>query len=105
MKNFMQLMVHTSKTRPQKQSIFAAMKLIPLIASFVLYPSLAKATVINKAPIIQQLQDELSPRLSRGGLISLDTPPRWSLFDAPTPGAVVDVQTAQDVATTVYTFQ
>ncbi|KAI1151045.1 FAD binding domain-containing protein [Nemania diffusa] len=77
------------------------MKLIPLIASFVLYPSLAKATVINKAPIIQQLQDELSPRLSRGGLISLDTPPRWSLFDAPTPGAVVDVQTAQDVATTV----
>ncbi|RYC59723.1 hypothetical protein CHU98_g6474 [Xylaria longipes] len=77
------------------------MKFVPLIASFIFSSSFATAAVVNKPTILQQLRYELAPHLSGNGLISAVSPPRWSSFDAPLPGAVVNVQTELDVAATV----
>ncbi|RWA09195.1 hypothetical protein EKO27_g5908 [Xylaria grammica] len=71
------------------------MKFVSLVASLVFSASFTAAAVL------QQLQAELAPHLSQNDLISTISPPRWSSFNAPLPGAVVNVQTELDVATTV----
>ncbi|CAJ2508468.1 Uu.00g134940.m01.CDS01 [Anthostomella pinea] len=57
--------------------------------------------VVNCSSLLQRLQSELSPRLSGSGLLSETAPARWSEFDAPNPGVVVNVATESDVAATV----
>ncbi|KAK2598908.1 hypothetical protein QQS21_005650 [Conoideocrella luteorostrata] len=51
--------------------------------------------------IAAQLHSELSPQLSSPHLVSEQAPPRWSAFNAPQPGAVVNVKTEADVAAAV----
>ncbi|GAW16190.1 hypothetical protein ANO14919_056130 [Xylariales sp. No.14919] len=77
------------------------MRFVSLIASLVFFASFTAATAVKNSPILPQLQAELAPRLSRRDLISAISPPRWSSFNAPLPGAVVNVQTELDVASTV----
>ncbi|KAI1198159.1 hypothetical protein F5X97DRAFT_342852 [Nemania serpens] len=72
-----------------------------LIASLVFASSCTAAAAVRKRPILQQLQAELAPHLSSNCLVSAIPPPRWSIFNAPRPGAIVTVQTELDVASTV----
>ncbi|KAI0454137.1 hypothetical protein F5B21DRAFT_514904 [Xylaria acuta] len=51
--------------------------------------------------LAQRFQSELSPQLSKSNLISTAAPARWSDFDAPDPGVVVNVRTESDVIATV----
>ncbi|KAI1469342.1 FAD binding domain-containing protein [Daldinia caldariorum] len=55
----------------------------------------------NCNSLAQRLRVELSPHLSGENLISATAPPRWSDFEAPDPGAVVNVATESDVVATV----
>ncbi|KAI3331730.1 FAD binding domain-containing protein [Xylariaceae sp. AK1471] len=57
--------------------------------------------VVDSVSVAQRLYDELAPQLSSGDLISQEVPPRWSSFEAPNPGAVVNVKTESDVTATV----
>jgi hypothetical protein len=45
----------------------------------------------------------LKPLLSSGATLSSTAPPRWSLYSAPKPAAVVNVGTEADVAAVVCT--
>ncbi|OTA80665.1 hypothetical protein M434DRAFT_401658 [Hypoxylon sp. CO27-5] len=56
---------------------------------------------VNCASLVQRLRAELSPQLSSNNLISTTAPSRWSNFEAPKPGAVVNVATESDVVATV----
>ncbi|KAI0467584.1 hypothetical protein F4859DRAFT_506722 [Xylaria cf. heliscus] len=51
--------------------------------------------------LAQRMQTELSPQLSHNNLISTTWPARWSDFEAPNPGIVINVATELDVAVTV----
>ncbi|KAI1735659.1 FAD binding domain-containing protein [Xylaria scruposa] len=55
----------------------------------------------NCSTLVQRLQTGLSPQLSQNNLISTTAPARWSDFDAPNPGVVVNVRTESDVVATV----
>jgi hypothetical protein len=73
--------------------------------------NLALSTVIGpriaeKNPTIAPRSSSLSisalqPLLSVNATITNSAPARWSQFDAPTPGAVVNVATEKDVQVTV----
>ncbi|KAI1409256.1 hypothetical protein F5Y13DRAFT_182153 [Hypoxylon sp. FL1857] len=69
--------------------------------SFLALTGLTLARSVESSPVAEQLRSELQPHLSRNDLISTETPPRWSSFDAPHPAAVINVETELDVATTV----
>ncbi|KAJ8130778.1 hypothetical protein O1611_g2849 [Lasiodiplodia mahajangana] len=77
------------------------MKLIRATAAFIFLTGLNAASMVNESSVAIQLRDELAQYLSGPGLISTDAPPRWNTLGAPTPGAVVNVQTELDVAITV----
>lgn len=51
--------------------------------------------------LVQRVQTDLSPELSRKNLISTTAPARWSDFGAPNPGVVVNVASESDVVATV----
>lgn len=55
---------------------------------------------------LREVRRELGPRLSRSALISGNEAnyPRWSQYEAPRAGVIVDVATEEDVATTVRYF-
>ncbi|KAI1210834.1 FAD binding domain-containing protein [Annulohypoxylon truncatum] len=72
------------------------------VAGHFPWPFLTLVLVGGKCiSLIERLQNELSPQLSGDNLISATAPLRWSDFDAPDPGAVVNVATESDVAVTV----
>ena len=50
---------------------------------------------------VERLLAELAPHLSSQGLITTETPARWSSFDAPDPAIVVNAETELDVVTAV----
>jgi hypothetical protein len=68
---------------------------------FALTGRLSSVAVAECGTVAQKLDTELAPLLSSSGLITQVVPPRWSSFDAPAPGAVVNVETELDVALTV----
>lgn len=72
------------------------------VSPFVLISGSATPAVLGPR---QFSVDALRPLLSRGANISLvsSTSPRWSEYNAPTPGAIVNVATEQDVVATVST--
>ncbi|KAI1321947.1 FAD binding domain-containing protein [Xylariaceae sp. FL0255] len=91
----------TALSFPPGQSylpIRRAMKLTGSIWAIVLA---AVATTACGSKLQQQLQSQLLPSLSKGASISSTAPARWSEFDAPDPGAVINVATEQDVVTSV----
>lgn len=51
-----------------------------------------------------QVHADLASQLSNQDLLSSEAPPRWSSFEAPRPGVVVNVETEQDVAAAVNNF-
>ncbi|KAI1123268.1 FAD binding domain-containing protein [Nemania abortiva] len=77
------------------------MKFFRGFAVSVLLTGLNAASVVHKLSVVDQLRDELAPYLSSRNIISTDIPPRWNTLGAPVPGAVVNIQTESDVATTV----
>lgn len=68
-------------------------------ALFVIAITILVNAVVNAASIDQVL----GARLSKGASIvhNSSAAPRWSEFDAPQPGTVVNVATEKDVAVTV----
>jgi hypothetical protein len=86
-------------------SVNATMKFaVRVLCVFALVSQIPVIVLAKCGSIAQQLDRELAPLLSSPGLISQLAPPRWSSFDAPTPGAVVSVETELDVAITVCTI-
>ena len=77
-----------------------------LLSWLSLFYTVAEPEVVPRSGCNGQCIDQrLGPLLSRGASISHDTSTvaRWSDFDAPRPGAIVNVATEKDVLTTVRT--
>jgi hypothetical protein len=80
-----------------------------LLFHFLNAAFIATAASIHSASLLPDItmdaiSNELKSLLSSGAILSSAAPPRWSLYSAPKPAAVVNVATESDVAAVVCTL-